>query len=155
LSSVSTRILAAATVLGVLLVSTGLYVAYHADEEGFGIYLEGSDDPLISDADILSYNETSHEIVLEATGAAAIAALEVPVHGLAFSVEVGGRSVYSGSFWSPISSVSYAGVVIETLGEGASIRLQLGYPESTLQGEDPRSDPNVLDHFARSAKLVQ
>ncbi len=142
--------------------------------EGFAIYLTKGDIapeqmfalsqvelkslPIISLSDIITYNAQTHEIKLTADAFARIALLEVPVQGKSFVVCVDRKPIYSGAFWTPISSIGYDGVTIwKPLYSQATkiVTLELGYPSSTFYaGEDPRNNPEVLRSIAQAGKLL-
>jgi len=123
----------------------------------FGIYLLENDELVISDEDIMWYHRDSHEIELTDEGARKIQALKVGVYGEPFVIKLGDEEIYNGSFWSPISSVPYQGIVIETYfyGNDNVIKLEKGYPPSSFRGFDPREDPRILYHFRRMGKLKE
>ena len=121
---------------------------------GFGIYLKESGELVISDLDIIYYNKTSHEIKLTDAGVAKIEGLQVPLNGTGFVVKVEGRGIYRGAFWSPLSSIPYHGVVIETLVNENLVKVEAGYPPSQFQGEDPRDNPKVFDYLEKVGKLT-
>ena len=144
-----------------------------AIEKGFSIYLLAQDtppqqlamlshlelaqNPLLSTDDIISYRQATHEIELTVTGYDKIASLSVPVSGKAFAVCVDGQPIYTGAFWVGYSSLSFDGVVIDTLRaskEHPVLKIQLGYPGSDFfQGDDPRSDPRILQALEEAGKL--
>ena len=112
--------------------------------------LEGA--PIISLDDVVAYDATTHEIQLSDSAYERIGGLEVPVQGLPFVVCAGSERIYGGAFWVSYSSLSYEGIVIDTLpamanDPGRTLRIQLGYPESPelFVGEDPRSHPRILE----------
>ena len=90
-------------------------------------------------------------------GARKIKSLKVGVYGEPFAVKLDDTEIYNGSFWSPISSVSYAGIIIETYfySNDNIIKLEKGYPPDSFQIADPRGDPRIFDHFQRIGKLKQ
>jgi hypothetical protein len=135
--------------------------------EGFAIYLTNqkslttwpptatpalTGSPIVTVNDISSYDRNHHEITLTKSAFDRLASLDVPISGLGFAVCVNGEVIYSGAFWKPISSVSYAGPVITIPFDSQSIRtvkIDLGYPSSSFfQGQDPRSDPGIFDALA-------
>jgi hypothetical protein len=147
-----------------------------ASDEGFAIYLtatytppaqtaaltdiEIADTPLVSGADTVAYSADTHEIELTAAAYGRIVALEVPVNGRSFVVCVDRRPIYAGAFWTPISSVSFDGVMImkplspETASDHHVIQLELGNPGlDWFTGDDPRSDPAVLEALERAGIL--
>ncbi len=142
--------------------------------EGFAIYLTREDippakmealshvdiaeTPIISIDDIITYNAQTHEIKLTNTAYDRILNLEVPVQGRSFLVCVDRAPIYWGAFWTPISSMSFGGVTIwKPLGSQVLkvITLELGYPSSSFyQGEDPRSNPEVMKSLEQARKLI-
>jgi len=124
--------------------------------ERFGVYLLKNNELVISDDEIVWYDKNSYEIKLTDEGIERIQALEVGSHGEPFVVKIGDQEIYEGSFWTPISSVSYHGIFIETLVNTTdhTIRLEKGYPSSDFfEGIDLRNDPRILDHFQKLGKL--
>ena len=142
--------------------------------EGFAIYLTADDVPvsqmealshinlagksLISEADIISYSHTTHEINLIDEAYRRILNLEVPVSGKSFVVCVDRAPIYWGAFWTPISSISFDGVTIwKPLNsqEPKVITLELGYPSASYYGgKDPRNSPEVMKSLERAGKLI-
>jgi hypothetical protein len=142
-------------------------------QEGFAIYLtrddipvsqmealshvEIADKPVISSKDIISYNKDTHEIELTADAYQRVIELEVPMSGLSFIVYVDKGPIYWGAFWTPISSQSFNGVTILVPAfsqQEKIITLELGYPsQSFFQGQDPRSNPDILESLEKAGKL--
>ena len=124
--------------------------------EGFGIYLLDSDELILSDGDIITYDGGSHEITLSEGGIGKIEELSsrVPLNGTRFVLRIKGEDIYEGWFWSPISSLPCSGIVIETLVRNNTIKIEAGYPSSHFQGEDPRNNPRVFDYFMSVGKLA-
>jgi hypothetical protein len=157
-------------VLGILVSS----ICATAKGEGFAIYLtkqdippekmemlshvDIADQPIVSIQDIITYNAQTHEIELTDEAFERIANLEVPVRGKSLLVCVDGAPIYWGAFWTPISSISFDGVVIcKPLGsqEPKVITIGLGYPASSFfKGEDPRNNPTVLHSLEQAGKLI-
>lgn len=145
-----------------------------AQHEGFAIYLTEGDIPpalmntlspveletlpIISMNDIITYNVQTHELKLTGNAFDRIALLDVPVQGKSFVVCVDRKPIYSGAFWTPISSIGYDGVTIWKplySQEQKVVTLELGYPSSTFYGgEDPRNNPEVLRSIEGAGKLV-
>ena len=121
--------------------------------------LELDRSPILSGADIVTYTWETHEIELTEPARERVARLEVPMTtGVPFVVCVGDERIYGGAFWVSSSSMSFQGIVIDTLFakmDDHPIRIQLGYPESPerFEGEDLRSDPRILRSLAGSGKL--
>lgn len=144
--------------------------------EDFGIYLLAQDRPatevvgseigtlelqqipLIDTGDIVAYDRLTHEIQLTSDAfrrVQAIFPLPVRVDGIPFVVRVGEEPIYGGAFWTPLSSLSFDGVVImQPFGEEEKIRLSLGYPGSfDFSDKDPRADARILSALEQAGKL--
>lgn len=121
--------------------------------------LEVQDQPVIGMSDILSYDGESHGMRLSEDAYRRIQALfslPVRVDGIPFVVRVGEEPIYAGAFWTPLSSLSYDGVVIlQPIGEqDEMIGLALGYPSPlAFTGEDPRGDPRIIEALDKAGKL--
>ena len=115
--------------------------------------------PILALDDMLAYTWETHAIELSEPARERIARLEVPVTaGLPFVVCVGDERIYAGAFWVSYSSMSFDGIVIDSLFTqmpDGSIRIQLGYPASPefFVGADPRSDPRILQSLREAGKL--
>lgn len=119
-------------------------------------HLELAESPVVSTRDIVSYSRASHTMELTPGAYERILELEVPTSGRVFVVAVDGQPIYWGAFWTPVSSMSFDGVTILSLlpANGDSIQLQLGYPsESHFTGQDPRSNPTIMQALERAGKL--
>ncbi len=132
----------------------------------FAIYLiEGKDaggrpilasTPLLRVQEVQSYERASHTLTLTPAAYARLSRLEVPLSGLPFAVCVGSEVIYTGEFWSMLSSAFYGGVTIAVpLDPNSSvIRLGWGYPgEQSSQGSDPRDDERIMQALARAGLL--
>jgi hypothetical protein len=116
-------------------------------------------EPLVSNNDIVSYDKISHSI--ELTRAAfnrvqGVFTLPVKVNGMPFVVCVGEERIYAGAFWTPLSSLSYDGVVIMQPfdPEKTMIQIALGYPvPSVFTGNDPRADLRIIKALEQDGKL--
>jgi hypothetical protein len=142
--------------------------------EGFAIYLtkgnispaqipvlnhvDIEEQPIIEICDIIVYNANTHEITLTANAFNRISNLEVPGRGKSFIVCVDRKSIYCGAFWTPISSISFDGVIIWkplSSQESKVIKLELGYPSSFFYGgEDPRINPEIMKSLEQDGKLI-
>jgi hypothetical protein len=143
------------------------------NDEGFAIYLTKqdippaqmealshvklADQPIISVEDVITYNAQTHEIKLTDEAFERISQLDVSTRGKSFIVCVDKKSIYWGAFWVIWSSMSFDGVTIwlpPILEEPYVIRLELGYPSSFYTGEDPRSNPVVIESLEQAGKLI-
>jgi len=149
------KVVFAVVVLLVTIAGSYLLLSFlRPSEGGFGIYLLESGELVISEMEIISYNKTSHEIKLTEAGVAKIEGLQVPLNGTGFVVKVEGEEIYRGAFWSPVSSIPYQGVVIETVVNDNTVKIEAGYPSSHFQGEDPRNNSEIFDYLNRVGKLT-
>jgi hypothetical protein len=110
------------------------------------------DSALILYDEILSYNPQTYEFVVQA------GVTERLKEYSAFAVTVDREVIYTGYFWTSISSRSVEWVVIDLIFSGKNtLRVQLGYP-GLLEGftiPDKRNDSRILDVLKRDNKLVQ
>jgi len=117
------------------------------------------DQPLLTSDDFASYRAATHEIELEASACQKLqGALPqvISVRGVPFVVCVGSQRIYAGAFWTPLSSLSFDGVVIwqPCMAQERTMRIELGYPsESFFTGDDPRSDRRIVDALRAAGKL--
>ena len=121
--------------------------------------LELEEAPILSGDDIITYSRDRHEIELTAEAYERIGqlfTLPAKVRGIPFVVCVGADRIYAGAFWTPVSSLSFDGVVIcqpFDLDERV-IRIGLGYPcLEAFAGNDPRSDLRILQSLEAAGKL--
>lgn len=146
-----------------------------AREEGFAIYLTRddippermealsyihlADRPIISIQDVITYNAQTHELKLTSVAFERIANLEVPVRGKSFMVCVDKKPIYWGAFWTPISSISFDGVIIwkpDVYQKPTIITFELGYPSSSFyKGQDSRNNPEILNSLKQASKLIE
>jgi hypothetical protein len=134
---------------------------YLLAEEGPASLLEGAaldelalaETPIIGPDDVLAYDTDTHTMSLSQEAIARVRALfepPVPTGGVPFVMTAGGERIYAGAFWTPLSSLSYDGVVILDAQMLSSVmpgdlRISLGYPvPEVFTGEDPRADPRIL-----------
>lgn len=120
--------------------------------------LKLEDTPILSAADVVAYTRESHQVELTPAAYERLVAFfdTLPVIGRPFVVCVGAQRIYAGAFWTPLSSLSFDGIVIEFLPNNThTIRIQLGYPESPdlFRGFDLRSDPRILRSLEEAGKL--
>ena len=82
--------------------------------------------------------------------------MPIKAEGIPFVVCVGEQRIYSGAFWTPVSSISYNGVVImEPYDETqTTIQIALGYPVADIfTGPDPRADARIIQALEKDEKL--
>lgn len=136
------------------------------EPQGFAIYLVTDDStspcmgrPVLSLDDIVTYDWATHDMTLTDAAYERLAGLEILIApGIPFVACVDAESIYSGEFWTPLSSARYDGIVIVAPPTTAnrSVRIQLAYPESPelFAGEDLRGDPRILQSLETAGKLT-
>ncbi len=139
---------------GIWLPTNQITVSALAEADLSDVGLE--DAPFISTDDIVSYTWATHEMELTAAAFERVEQLRTPVSGTPFVVCVGRKPIYWGAFWTPLSSLSFGGVVIMTpLGStDRPLRIELGYPSPDFfAGEDPRASPEIRRALEQAGKL--
>jgi hypothetical protein len=165
-------------ILSVLIYLSGSAAAAQSQQNTFAIYLlaeptdtrtlaqnQGwwkqvalSSAPVISEADIISYDFSNHAMKL---GPEAIKRLpEPPVTGIPFVVVVNRERIYQGAFYTSLSSISYARPVIVVDNPDATqpreagvLLIERAYP-AKMKGEDLRSDQRIKSTLKQLNKLT-
>lgn len=115
--------------------------------------------PIIANDDIVSYDRSSYTIELTQgayTRIRQIFPMPVKVDGIPFVVCVGKERIYTGAFWTPVSSLTYNGVIIMQPFDTTktTIQISLGYPvPDVFTGDDPRADPRIIKALEQDKKL--
>jgi hypothetical protein len=117
-------------------------------------------EPILTQNDIVRYDARTHGFDLTPEAVARLEALHLPVSGPPFVVTVGPDRIYAGAFWTPLSSLSFDGVVILTLlgqsSEGQTYRIDLGYPGPAFYtGADPRGDLRIMQALEQGGRLYR
>ncbi|MGA2070857.1 MAG: hypothetical protein ABSG97_05865 [Sedimentisphaerales bacterium] len=118
------------------------------------------DRPVLTAADIVSYDWNTHTMELTDRGLRSIPAApkEVGVYGKSFVVVADEQRCYVGAFWTTFSSIAYPGPVIELPLDTKtnSVTIRRAYPFETLgMGSDPRTDKRIFKVLSESGKLKQ
>jgi hypothetical protein len=111
-------------------------------------------EPLLTTGDLLSYDQEEHAFALTQDACERI--LEPEILYRRFVVLANGERIYTGAFWTPLSSRSYDGIaILQPLSEDRCIlRVDLGYPSHlTYAGKDPRNDERLLMALDQAGKL--
>lgn len=136
----------------------------------FGIYLNQDNGLILSDQDIESYSKSDHKVMLnkqgmvkwnsyvkyDSTQSPPIPVLSGKLYQKEFSVKLDSDSIYSGKFWSSVSSFSYNGIVIlDVLLTCDSVHnwilIKNGYAANPLH--DLRNNDKIFDFFESKGKL--
>lgn len=114
--------------------------------------------PFISMEDVVMYNPSTYEMTLTESAAAIVHRLGIPVNGMPFVVVARGERIFMGAFWTPVSSLSYSGIVaMPSLEEDSSILyFDLGYPSADFfEGVDLRDNEQIIKAFSKAEKLSE
>jgi hypothetical protein len=116
--------------------------------------------PIFITEDLVSYDWERHGINLTEDAYLKLMLLfmsGMPSSGVPFVVKAYEQPIYAGAFWTPLSSLSFDGVVIlQPLDPaGQTLYIELGYPGSDFfTGEDPRANPR-LQQALEDAGLIR
>lgn len=143
-----------------------------AKQDGFAIYLmknvkfayppsttttpiELESEPIIDTDDIISYNWQTHEMEVVPAAYERVQKLEVSVQGRPFAVCLGQEIIYTGAFWTPISSIAFNGITImKPFTPGMTLTIEPGYPSAEFfKNGDPRNNPLIMESLERAGKL--
>jgi hypothetical protein len=122
--------------------------------------VELAPEPIISDADIISYDFSKHAMRLKPE---ALKRIPRPgVEGISFVVVAGGERIYLGAFYNGFSSIPYRAPVIvvvarleqEDLGEDV-LFIDRAYPESYGSSNDMRADERIRKALTDLKKLAE
>ena len=108
---------------------------------------------LIASDEIRGYDPDAHAFSITTGAWERVQALRVPTNGIPFAVCLDGEPLYAGCLWTAFSSLSYDGVVIQTLplGREGELAVTLGYPgEGFFTWDDPRNDPRLVQALRRT-----
>jgi hypothetical protein len=127
--------------------------------KGFSITLTEDGSRLLSDADIQSYNATSHELTLTDGCADRMKKMREPLMG-GFVIIVGGEEDLRGVFVSPMVSRSYPSsqvvIVYPSFESDYKIMvIQMGYPWDEPADHDPRQNSKMIAHFDETGRLTR
>ena len=118
-------------------------------------HVEPSAEPLFSIDDITSYTWSTHVLRISDRARHTLDTLSVPVSGKSFCVCINRLPKYCGAFWTPISSMSFAGTtILMQKPMPDSLRIGRGYPtdcDSTMP--DPRNNAEVEEALRSAGKL--
>jgi hypothetical protein len=114
---------------------------------------------LLTMEDVVRYQPGTCELTLTDEAAERIRQLAIPLDGLPFVVVAQGERIYAGAFWTPVSSLGYAGIaaVFWMEEDAVTLRFSRGYPASPdlFEGTDLRNDARILEAFSEAEKLME
>jgi hypothetical protein len=123
--------------------------------------------PFIAQNEIISYQKETHGFQIDYLASDRLKKLQIPVSGKPFAVFIGDKAIYTGAFWTSISSQSFDGVIInkqKAIGnppyysntDYPILTLETGYPTSEkFKGNDPRSDERILKNLEQNELLYE
>jgi hypothetical protein len=120
--------------------------------------LEFSNEPIITDSDIIRYIWKTHEIVLSAEGMNRFRSyMDAKPDTKQFLVVADGERCYIGAFWKSIYSTIYPNpVIIIDSPSQDRIKIERAYPsEKYARGQDNRKDKKIYIALKRVGKLVK
>jgi hypothetical protein len=142
-----------------------LYLVADEQMSGADVYnqdineLPLADAPLITTADIASYDQSFHAINLTDEAyqrMLAVFAGGMPMSGVPFVIVSNGERIYAGAFWSMASSLSFDGIaIIEPLDPvNSPLYITLGYPGPDFYtGQDPRDNASLMQALDEAGVL--
>jgi len=115
--------------------------------------------PLVGYKDILGYDSANYEFKISDTVAREIRNMTMPLAGTAFAVAIDKEVIYSGYFWTVLSSISCDWMVILTSNISyldPGLKIDLGYPGeiNDLNLRDPRNDYRIIRLLRDDNKLI-
>jgi hypothetical protein len=134
-----------------------------APSGGFSIILTLNNTELVSEADVVRYNATSHEFTLTRECAERLDHMGWRLAG-DFTIVVDGEVELSGLFVPPIISRSYPSsqvvIVYPNIWNSDStnygvMKVQMGYPWDLPVAGDPRDNPRISGYFEGLGRLVR
>jgi hypothetical protein len=167
-------------ILGALILLTTSAIAARPEQNTFGIYLIAepvdartlahnptlwkelalSSTPVISQADIISYDFSIHAMRLRLEAIKRLP--KPPVTGTPFVVLVNGERIYQGAFYISASSIPYSQPVIlvdrlehDQPRKADVLLIDRAYPASFATGRDLRSDDRIKRALTKLKKLAQ
>lgn len=127
-------------------------------EEGFSIVLTEDGSKVLSDADIRSYNASSHELIL--TDECTDRMKKNKLLTGDFVIVIDGEEDLRGVFVPPVVSRSYPSTTVVILyptlmADYKTMKIQMGYPWDQPTSYDPRQNSRMIQHFDETGKLTR
>lgn len=130
----------------------------------FAVYLTDTNLEVFSEDDLISYNPVKSQFKFTEAGAEKMKAYQTTTYingGLyqkSFVAKLGDEELYSGKFWTNLSSSSYPGIVISDVfmisPEYNTLTVASQYPGDTnLENDELIKDKRIIEHFKEINKL--
>jgi hypothetical protein len=126
-------------------------------DEGFSIILAEDGSRVLSDADIQSYNASSHVLTLTKECADRMEERRELLMG-DFVIVIDGEEDLRGVFVPPVISRSYSSTTIvivypSIISDYKVMKLQMGYPWDQPEDQDPRQSSKMIQYFSKTCRL--
>jgi len=116
------------------------------------------ENPIITYADILSYNPKSHIFKISSSAQESLKGKESEIHGRPFVLVANKEYIYTGYFWASYSSAICPWLTIDPIHAQYSgeLRIELGYPwmMEDMIIPDRRNDERILGIMRQDRKLI-
>lgn len=129
----------------------------------FAVYLSDTNAQVFSEDDLLSYNSSNGIFTFTKEGADKMKSfqtssyIDAGLYQKSFVAKLGDEEIYSGKFWTNLSSMSESGIVMTDVvfvnPEYNTLTVSSGYP-SGLNNEQI-NDARLIQHFKKIDKLIQ
>jgi hypothetical protein len=117
------------------------------------------DIPLIDYTDIYSYDARKHSFKITASAQETFKSPENTLHTRTFALVANHEIIYTGYFWSSLSSAICPWLIIDPLHTGITgeLTVQLGYPclMDGMNIPDRRNDERILSILRHDRKLIE
>ncbi len=114
-------------------------------------------EPFIKYSDLLYYNKKNYTFKLSKSAADLLEKSQFSIYGVGFALKANDEILYTGYFWSSLSSASCDWIVIDPISiVNRKMKVKIGYPNSSFARgvEDKRNNKTLLDIFKRDGKLI-
>lgn len=131
----------------------------------FAVYLADSKQMIFSDADIESYDATTHSFTFTKDGAEKMKSyqpslqIDTGLYQKSFIAELGNEEIYSGKFWTDLSSLSESGIIMsDVVAVGPdynTLTVSSSYPSEEISPKNRAmlDDARIIEHFRKINKL--
>ena len=116
--------------------------------------------PIVRYSDIISYDSLIHAFKIIESKKDELQDKKWSMSGNGFAIAINKEIIYSGYFWSGLSSMSCDWIIIDPtvyLYDNSELRVELGYPAENeeLLSRDPRNDERIINLLQKDSKLLE
>jgi hypothetical protein len=131
----------------------------------FAVYLQDTNKLIFSEEDIVSYEHSIQTFVFTPEGAEKMKSYQTSsqidngLYQKSFIAKLGDEEIYSGKFWTNLSSLSESGIVmydVVVIGpDYNTFTVASSYPSEDISPENKEkiNDPRIIEHFKNINKL--